>query len=159
MKELINLTFFKYYVSDIRKERSKVYNYWQLENILPNYCLNKNGVKHSLNYLQFTGIDKSNLNHKDESFILFNYNFSTELLNNEIDYVGLDYLFNNFKISEKIYDCLEKGYFNINEYGLSYFPKSTNLILDLEYKGDFQDMDIYIKFNEYLNDNYEKINI
>lgn len=85
-KQLLNITVYKYSWGDFYKIRQKSDNYEQLKKVLPEYCFNLETGKivESFYYHQFTGTYELNERSEYKEYYLFNFNFATELLQEEI---------------------------------------------------------------------------
>jgi hypothetical protein len=155
-KQLLNITVYKYTWNDFYKLRQKSDNYQQLEKILPKYCFNLETGKIVVSYYYYQYIGSYESKEFDkEVYYLFDFNFATELLNEEFGQSGLEDLLNEYSIN--LVDLVPKLF--INEFEERYIPIQSNIILNFDYVGSYDECDLEMSLDGYLDENYNLIKI
>ena len=152
-RQLLNITMFEYTWNDFMKIKSKSDNTGQLLSQIPRYTFGiNNNLIEAEYYYQFTG-DYEDKNNK-EKYYIFNINFASELLSEEISNAGFESLIKEFEIEfEKIITlCF------INKYDTRMIPLSTNIVFDFDYIGN-DEPELEMSLVGALNDKLEIIKI
>jgi len=170
MKELMIVELYRASHYDIYELKSslKNKNHFMSDKIgLPTYCFNEKGniIDFCEEYLQFVGLIKED-SPENEYIYMFDIVFKTNILEEEISYVGIrEEYFNFYKLIEKFGVTTEiplhvtDKRIIINDFKHRRIPVQLILIYDVNYYGSGDDFDSEVIFKGYLDDNLKEINI
>ena len=136
-----------YHISEMFKNRPRGYIFKQL----PEFSINKDygNILYTENYHQFTGM----IPDENDVFYMFNLINNGDLLSEEISNCGLEDLIEN-------YDW--RPLFNkipTNSFKKLCVPFNVHIIIELNYIGDYEDVETEIKVLGYLDNNLDLIKI
>lgn len=156
MSELLIITIEEYTEKDFYNIKQKCHSRAEFWNKLPEWCIDDNGKVQQSDYcFQFMGVIDSD---NPKKYKLFSVDYVTNLLNEEINNIGFDYLINDNEID--LSKFIENG--NINTLDSKYIPAQTYLEFYMKYntmwsfESDDCDLEIdcigILKFNQNKGD-------
>lgn len=124
---------------------------------LPEWCIrDDNGrIDRTEYYHQFTGQVTPELCSEDKGYIFFNVQPIDLILQEEISNAGLDQFFAEIDFRP----LFKKIKLNPAPHNMVQIPESTHLIVDLTYEGKYEDCELFVTLDGYLDYELNKCKI
>lgn len=153
MKTILSIDAYGITPKELFELREPIKNYPREHffNQLPEWCVREdNGfLDYTEYYHQFTGMFDGS---EDKVFVMFDAQPINALLAEEISNVGMEEFFKGIDLRPLFLK------FPLNQRA-KYIPTTTHLIFDLTYEGSYDDAELFVTLDGYLNENLNKCKI